>query len=105
MAYDFKFFNDTRGFQSLTVCECQSFMFTFREHTYVVVYGNYWGEWFAAIPNWNVSAVIWSPNQISYNTEQLLDALDTDYADASAVAEAIFRHASERGLVEAEECM
>lgn len=98
MDYSFKFIDDSVKIHPLNVFDLPfSFMFTYREHTYVVVYGSCACGNFVAIPNWNVVATVWDPNHISYNTEQILDALDTDYEDAAAIAEAIFRYASDTG--------
>lgn len=98
MDYSFRFIDDSVKLTSLNVFhELFSFLFTYRDHTYVVVYGPCAGGSFVAIPNWSVGASVWEPNHISYNTEQILDALDTDYEDAAAIAEAIFRYALDSG--------
>lgn len=106
MDYSFRFIDDSVKIESLRVYDDYSFIFTFREHTYVVVYGNCSaggfcsGGFFIAIPNWNVAVTVWEPNHVSFNTEQILDALDTDYEDAVAIAEAVFKHALDSGYYE-----
>ncbi len=75
-----------------------SFLLTFGGHTFFIVYGSCFDSWFFAIPNWNTSSVIWDPSYVDYNTEAVLDALETDLDDARAIAEAIYSHAHELGL-------
>ena len=106
MDYSYRFIDGSVDIKPLNVFDLPfSFMLIYRGHTYIVVYGSCAGGHFVAIPNWNVSATGWEPNHISYNTEQILDALDTDYEDAAAIAEAICWYAFDTGYFTFEDCV